>query len=543
VAGAPGSSTVVIKRGSGSDPLPKTGPAVPGVDRSASCAVNSVTTTLVRRLSHVEYNRTVATLFAGVAVPNQVLAEDLRVHGFENNSASLNPSSVLIEQYGDAAVSIAQLAAAKPEAVLPCTPNGADMACASMFIQSFGLRAFRRPLTAEEQSRYEAFFAQQMGAISFNGALELTLQAFLQSPQFNYRLELSSNTAVDGQTVALDDYETASRLSYFLWQTMPDDTLFMAAAKGELHTAAQIEVEARRMLGDDRGTAAIVDFHRQWLDFDRLNAQNKDPMLFPTWNDALRSAEREESDRFVTQVYKEGAGTLTELLTSTKTYVNKPLADLYGVSVSGSDWQAVNLPQDQRSGILTHAAFLASEAHTTNGSPPLRGVAILDSLLCDRPGPPPANANTSTPTNDSGMPRTNRQLFEQRTAPADCQGCHLRINGVGYGLEAYDSTGAYRTTDNGLSVDASGALMGTDVDGAFNGGIELSRKLADSKQVQYCAVRNWYRYAYGRNEATEDWCKLDALYDGLQSKGGDIRELLVQLVTSYEFMHRPAPAP
>ncbi len=523
-------------------PVPPAGPSVPGIDRSAECKLASVRPTLVRRLSHVEYTRTLADLLPGVTVPPLDLITDLPVHGFENNATQLNPSTVLIEQYADAAAAIAQVAAAEPSAILPCTPQGNDMGCATDFIKTFGMRAFRRPLTAEEQARYEGFFAQQMIAISWNGALELTLQALLQAPQFLYRLELSGDMPTDGAGVALDDYEMASRLSYFLWQSMPDDQLFAAAQRGELHTAQQVEAQARRMIEDPRGVAGIVDFHRQWLDFDRVNSQNKDPMLFPDWNDTLRQSMREEVDRFVGYVFSDGGGTLAELLTSTTTFANKPLADLYGVPISGTDWQMASLPGDQRSGLLTRADFLASRAHTTNGSPPLRGVSVLDELLCNRPPPPPPNADTSTPTGDPSMPKTNRQLFEERTAPATCQACHQTINGLGYGFEHYDSIGRYRTTDNGLPVDAKGSVMGTDADGSYDGALELSQRLAGSDQVNYCMVRNWYRYAFARDDAIEDWCKLDSAYAAVQAHGGDIRELLVSLATSYEFMHRPATA-
>jgi hypothetical protein len=508
---------------------------LPGkVDRDIECSANAIVPTLVRRLSHVEYARTVSDLFPELAIPEQEFAEDLRVHGFENNATSLNPSAVLVEQYAESAARIAELVGDSAASVLPC--DGADMACGSQFIESFGARAFRRPLTDEEQQRYEGFFAQQMEAISFRGALELTVQAFLQAPAFLYRLELDGE--VDGDAVQLDDYEMASRLSYFLWQSMPDDELFAAAAAGELHTADQVQTQARRMLDAPRAVDAIVDFHRQWLAFDRVFEENKDPELFPDWSEDLRAAMREESDRFVAWNFEEGDGTIASLLTSNVSFVNGVLAEFYGVDASGDDFQQVTLPEE-RSGLLTRGTFLASRSHSANGSPPLRGVAVLDELLCDRPPPPPPNADTSTPMSD-GEPRTNRELFEARTAPAGCQNCHQRINGIGYGFEAFDATGHYRTTDNDQPVDATGELIGTDVDGTFDGATELSERLATSGQVEYCAVRNWFRYAFAREDQPGDWCKLDALYTALQQHDGDVRELLVQITSSYEFTHRPA---
>jgi hypothetical protein len=286
-----------------------------------------------------------------------------------------------------------------------------------------------------------------------------------------------------------------------------------------------------------RAQLAIADFNRQWLDFDRLLTQNKDSDTYPGWTDSLRDSMAKESNLFVEHVFgKEGSGTISELLTSTTSFVDKELGDLYGVK--GDDFEKVELPPE-RAGILTRGTFLASQAHSTNGSPPLRGVAVLDALLCDRPPPPPPSANTATPVNDPNAPKSNRELFEERTAPAGCQGCHKSINGIGFGFEEFDSIGQFRTTDNDKPVNATGELVGTDVDGKFNGAAELAQTLSQSAQVQYCVVRNFYRYAHGREEAAGEWCKLDQLNAALDKSGGDVRELLVQIATSHEFMKRP----
>jgi hypothetical protein len=511
-----------------------------GESEPSVCTADLVKTSAVRRLSHTEYNRTVTALFPGLDIPKQEFAADLQIHGFENNADAMNPSPVLVEQYADAAGRIAQIAASNSDALLPCTPSGNDMSCAHDFIATFGRDAFRRPLSSEEQGRYEGFFAQQMGELSFGAAVELTVQAFLMSPQFLYRLELGSSNEQAGQVVALDDYAMANRLSYLVLQSMPDAELFAAAAQGELHTAEQIEAQTRRMLGTPAAAAALVDFHRQWLDFDRLMTEDKDPGMFPAWNDGLQAAMREESDRFVAHVFgDEGTGSVKELLTSNVSFVNGELADLYGVDVSGSGWQQVSLPSNERAGILTRANFLASRAHSTNGSPPLRGVAVLDKLLCSRPPPPPPTVNTSLSPSDAAGPVTNRQLFEARTGVSACQGCHKSINGIGYGLEAFDSIGRFRSTDNGLPVDASGELISSiNSDGPYNGGVELSKKLGDSDQVERCAVTNMYRYAMAREEKSNDSCKLDALNATMKASGGDIRELIVSIATSREFTHR-----
>jgi hypothetical protein len=506
----------------------------------SACTADLVKASAVRRLSHTEYNRTVRALFPALDITTQGFAADLPIHGFENNADAMNASPVLVEQYADAAGRIAEIAAENSDAILPCAPDGNDPACASDFIATFGRDAFRRPLSSEEQTRYEGFFGQQMAELGFDAAVELTVQAFLMSPQFLYRLELGQSDEEPGQVVALDDYAMASRLSYLVLQSMPDAELFAAAEQGRLHTQDQIEAQTRRMLGTEAATAALVDYSRQWLNFDRLLTEDKDPGMFPAWNDGLQAAIREESDRFVAHVFgQQGTGSINELLTSNVSFVNAELAQLYGVDVSGNGWQQVSLPSQERAGLLTRANFLASRAHATNGSPPLRGVAVLDQLLCSRPPPPPPTVNTSLSPNDSDAPVTNRQLFEARTGVSACLGCHKSINGIGYGLEAFDSIGRFRTTDNGFPVDASGELVSTiNADGPYNGAVELSQKLGTSEQVERCAVTNMYRYAMARDTKQNDSCKLDALSSGMKQSGGDIRELIVSIATSHEFTHR-----
>lgn len=513
-----------------------------GGDGASACSAGPEGVVVVRRLNRVEYHRTVRDLFPTLEIPEQTLVVDKPVHGFENASRSLNPSHVLVEQHKDAARAIAQLAAARAGELAPCAKAGElDAACARQLVSALAPRAFRRPLTREEAARLEAFFAEHRAEGGARRALEHTIEALLQSPQFLYRLE-HGVPEPGAAMLRLSDYEVASRLSYFLWQSMPDDALFAAAARGELRTREQVAEQARRMVSDPRATRAVQDFHRQWLSLDRLMKENKDPKLYPAWNDTLRDAMREESDRFVAHAYESGANMLAELLTSRTTFVNKPLAQYYGVPFAGGEgWQRAELPAAERSGILTRANFLAAYAHTLSGSPPLRGVAVLDKLLCDPLPPPPPNADLSQPIGKGGEPRTNRELFAERTSPAPCRDCHEDIDAIGFGFERYDAMGSFRTVDNGAPVDATGALRNTrDIDGPFDGAIELSARLAGSEQVRACMVRNWFRYAFAREPRSADRCTLDALDAALARSGGDLRALLVAIATSYDFMHVPA---
>ncbi len=437
----------------------------------------------MRRLSHAEYRATIHALFPGTTLPDIELPRDLAVHGFENDSGVLASSPLLVERYSELAVAIAHAAVAESiDTLAPCAPLADTDDCAREFVRSFGRRAFRRPLTEAEVDRFTDLIVSQMNdVLTFDGGVELALQAFLQSPAFLFRIESAPAGAEVDDLVPVDGYEMASRLSYLIWESMPDDVLFAAAEAGELSTTEQIEAQARRMLDDERALPALVDFHRQWLGFDQVLEQEKEASMFPEWTPTLREAMAEEAKRFVGAVLREDDATVAALLTSRRTEVNAELAAIYGMAGVGSEWTAVDLDPSQRAGVLTLPAVLAGLARPTNGSPPLRGVFVLERLLCARPPDPPPNADTSTPEPPDGGTYTNRQLFEIRTSPPQCQGCHTHIDGIGFGFEGYDAIGRHRDLDNGIAVDATGMVKGfPDIDGEFDGAVELIERLAGS---------------------------------------------------------------
>jgi hypothetical protein len=487
----------------------------------------------LRRLSVVEYQNTLRDVLFGLELTDAPeLPADVREHGFENVAAQLSAPPLLVERQEIIATMAAEAAmtdAPTRAQLLPCSgwdTAAAQDACTDAFLSTFGRRAFRRPLTADERADFTAFVRDVTGRIDYEAAIELAIAALMQSPQFVYRVETGDSVP--------SAYDVASRLSYFLWQSMPDDVLLDAAEAGELSTPEELEAQARRMLAMPAARAAMIDFHRQWLDFDRVVGEPKNPAQFPAWSDGLRAAIREEADRFVGSVLFDRDPTVRALLTDRTAWVDAELAAHYGLDpVSG--WTEVQLPAGERAGILTRAAFLAGRAHETNGSPVLRGAFVIDRLLCRELGSPPDDADTSPVVPDeSAGPQTNRMLFEQRTSPTQCQGCHSQIDGIGYGFEAYDATGAFRTTDNTLPVDATGTLLGTDVDGPYDGAIEISERLGESTVVERCVAQSWVRYSLGRATQRADDCLLERARDALERSGGDLRELMVSIVTSPE---------
>jgi hypothetical protein len=520
-------------------------------DAAKNC-MPSIAPAPLRRLSYAEYQATTTDLLGALKAAPIVLSRDPDEHGFENRATLLNPSPMLVEQWGDGAIAagLAASTATAGASIVPCAPKTAadEAPCGVQFIQQFGAKAFRRPLTTEEVADYTAFFEGERANSNFAGAVQLTTEAFLQSPQFLYRMELGDPATKEADRIKLTSYEIATRLAYLAWGSAPDAMLLTAAATPNgLDDAATREAHARRLLKDARAGQMMVEFHRQWLDLDHIAKEPKDPKTYPKYDAALESAIREETDRFVRKVMWQGTGTLSAFLTSTDTEVNAPLAALYGVAApaaTATSWVAASLDPTQRAGFLTRANFLAGRAHQLEGSPPLRSVFVRDRLLCLPALMPPADANLSEPAAMPGATaETNRQLFEDRIAPATCKGCHTIINPMGYGLENYDAVGAYRTMDNGLPVDATGSINSTDVDGPFTGGVELSKKLAGSKTVAACVTQNWYAYAEGRDLGTADSCRLAKLNLSLADAGGDVRELLVAIVTSPEFIYRDPVTP
>lgn len=498
----------------------------------------------LRRLSARQYANTVRDLFPGVALPEPTILVDPKVGGFEHDAAAQTPSALLIEQYQRAAVEITAAAMQQSEAWLPCPLDGGEdaAACGEALILELGPRAFRRPLDAATAQVYLDFFAAQLEAEGFRVALELTVQAMLQAPQFIYFIEdVAADADPSARIQPLDDYSLATRLSYFVWNTMPDAELFAAAATGELRDDAGLTAQVERMLADPRARTATVEFFRQWFDFDRLDTIVPDPASYPSYTPALRDAMREELERFVAWLVHDERGGVDELLRSDRGFVDAELAALYGVASPSEPWQPVTLDASERAGILTRAGFLAARAHAVQPSPVKRGVFVLEHLLCAPPPPPPPNVDTSVPDNDPAQPKTNRERYAAHTDEALCVACHADIDPIGFGFEHYDSLGAWRTHDGGWPVDASGTLTLDAVELAFDGVPQLAALLADSERVHACVVTHHLRWALARSPASADACSQAALEATFADGEGSLRELVVAIVLSDAFRLRARP--
>jgi Protein of unknown function (DUF1592)/Protein of unknown function (DUF1588)/Protein of unknown function (DUF1595)/Protein of unknown function (DUF1585)/Protein of unknown function (DUF1587) len=505
----------------------------------------------LRRLTRQEYASSVRDLLGMTNVSTDDIPADENVGPFSSNTVT-SLTDLGTQQYLDSAETLSTAAVATPAALtalVGCdrtSPTTAtDATCASSFIDHFGARAFRRPLAADEKARYVSLFTNAAGTTAtFSDGIRLVVEAFLQSPNFLYHVEADQTPQPAGALVALDSYQLAARLSFFLWGSVPDDPLMAAAAAGGLGDATALRAQVTRMLADPRAHDAIATFHTQWLDLGKLPATTKDPALYPQFSPALRDAMQAETVAFVDDVIRSGDGRLETLLTAPYSILDGGLFDLYGVARPAGTTGPVRVQLDpsKRAGVLTQASFLATHAHENQTSPVARGVAILRNVMCVGLPDPPANVNNAPP--DPAPGATTRQRFAAHESVASCAACHKLIDGIGLGFEAYDAVGALRTMDAGQPVDSSGNIMGApEIDGPFVGAVQLAQKLAGAEQVQQCVARQWFRFALGRLEDGSDGCSLQGAFNAFDASKHDVRQLLAAIATSDAFRYRKVGAP
>ncbi len=499
----------------------------------------------MRLLTRIEYQNTLEQLFGrAFTLSNTFPAESQDETGFFKVA---RVDQVSVAAYQDAALDIAAQVSAKPAELLGCDPSavGQEDTCIRVFLSSFTPRAYRRPLEAAELEQHLSFYRDTLrGQLGLGApeALKLLIAALLESPYFLYHWERGSQPGpADRGVVKLNAHHLASQLAYFLWASMPDDELFAAAASDGLDSPVQIEAQARRMLGDPKAEHTVAAFHEQWLGLTSLASLGKAAGLYPQWNPALGSAMAEEFRRFTTGVVLHGDGRFASLLSSRSTYINEPLAVVYGISgVSGTDLVAHELPAAERAGLLTLAGFLTAHSGESEGSPIFRGKFLRERLLCDPMPPPPDNI---PPLPAAAVDVGIKQRHLEHAAVSPCKDCHLRMDFIGFGLDNFDALGTYHQTDALGPIDAAGQVYGLDgTDPTFNGPLELMQLLGGSDQVRRCLTKEWFRYAFARREAAADRASFDAAYAAFGGSNYDIRELLVALAKTRSFSYRSLDA-
>lgn len=516
-----------------------------------ACPTAEITPTPLRRLTKFEYANVVKELLKVDPAPVADMPVDEVTDGFNNNAGVLTVSPLHAEKYVLVAEALAKAAVKNLSTLTTCntTTTGED-ACATQFARSFGRRAFRRALTpADETFLMSAYSAGKTGGTYAEG-IEVMIRAALQAPDFLYRLETTAPAAATTKLVPLGPYELATRLSFLVWGTGPDDALLDVAARGGLGTRTDVATRARDMLKDPRAKIAITEFYNQWMGTSRLDTLSKSATLFPSYSNALRDAMARELPAFVDHVlWSGGDRKLGTLLTSPLAFVSGPLAQLYGVTApagAASTPQMVMTPAAQgRSGLLTQAGFLAVQAHPDQTSPVLRGKFVRTKLMCQPPPPAPPDADITPPSVTEGG--TARDRFSAHSAAGtSCSGCHVLMDPIGFAFENFDAVGSYRTTEAGKTIDASGAINAAKdpaLGGAFTGVKELGGKLAASDQVRDCVATQWFRFAAGRAEEGPDGCSLTTMQDAFTASNGDLVELVVAMTQTDAFWYRAPTAP
>lgn len=491
----------------------------------------------LRRLTNREFDNTVRDLLGDATAPGRDFAEAGEALGFDNNADILNVTDLLAEQYMHAAEGLAERATADLPRFVGCDAAKDD--CVRAFVERFGQRAFRRPLTAQELDRLVAFNGANRAVTDTRTAVQMTVQAMLQSPHFLYRVELGVPSA-GAAWVPLTDWEMASRLSYLVWGSMPDEQLFAAAGAGKLRTKEQVLAQAERMLADPKARDMIVDFHDQWLRLRDIDTLDKNTTVYPSYRPELRPLWRRETEEFVTRTVLDENGSFATLLTANHTYLNGELAAFYGVGgPTGDAWTKVPLDPKRSTGFLTHAGHLAALSKPNQSSPVHRGKFVREQILCQQLPPPPPNVDVTPPELDPTL--TTRQRFAEHSKNAACKGCHHLMDPMGLGFEHYDGVGKWRDDEGGLAIDDSGRVEDADLaDPAFQGAPALAAKLAASTQVQHCVTSQWFRYAFGRAETDADACALQTVRDRFAATGGNVKALILALTQTDTFMVRPS---
>jgi hypothetical protein len=500
---------------------------------------NRVAPMPLRRLTHAEYDATVRDLFGlGDTAAARFPADDNAV-GFSNAVVIQNVSPDLALLYANSAAALAAGSVTDVVAAAGCEP-ALEEECARRAVASFGARAYRRPLAEGELDRLVALFAANRPARTFEHAMRIVITAMLQSPHFLYRPELPSGP-VAGDAIALGPYEVAARLSYLYAGSMPDDELWRLAETGELLAPGEVERQAERLLTSERGRALARQFVLEWFDLDRIDRVAKSDVAYPEFSPALRDAMANDATRFVDWVLWDSDARLHTLLTSPMVFADAALGNVYGLDAAPADDQTpTSAPAEERAGLLTRAGFLAVFANPQQTDPVRRGLFVREQLLCQSLPEPPSTLMPIEPEPSTGT--TTRERYQQHATDPMCSGCHRWMDPIGFGFEGYDAIGRYRTEENGVPVDDTGEIIdATGVEGTFEGAVELAEQLAGSAEVSDCAVRQWFRWAFGRLEADDDLATLAAMRDAFMRADGDLRALLLSVASTRAFTHGRTP--
>jgi hypothetical protein len=527
----------------------------------------------LRRLNRTEYNNTIRDLFGLDLRPADEFPSDDLGHGFDNNGEVLSLPPLLLEKYLAAADKVTE-AAFRSDAVRqrllhpppddpvllpyravaypvrdfgkrlilsaadlpPPDPETQELEQAYQVLRAFADRAYRRPVMHDELTRLLRFVeAARKDGEGYEKGLRMAMRAVLTSPHFLFRIETSAGPD-EASALGLHDFRLATRLSYFLWGSMPDEELFRAAARRTLRHRKDLSAQVRRMLRDPRSRSLAEDFAGQWLQTRSLKELVPDPGRFPEFDQPLRAAMLRETELFFDAIVREDRSVL-ELLDADFTFVNERLARHYGIAgVQGDEFRRVSLAGTPRAGVLTQAGVLTITSNPTRTSPVKRGKWILDNILGTPPAPPPPGAGDLR-DDPHGVPSGSlRQRMERHRSNPECASCHSRMDPLGFGLENFDAIGAWRDRDGTSPIDGSGTLPGGE---SFDGPAQLRASLkARPDDFARCLVEKLLTYALGRGVERRDRPAVNAMVRKLARQDYRFSALVLAVVQTDLFQVR-----
>lgn len=515
----------------------KSGPSDPGTATpppvSACKGEPSVGAGPWRRLTATQYVNTVRDL-VGVVPETSGFLPDSRTGQFTTN-AKLPVQELDVDGYATVAEATAKKATENLQTLVGCnTATMGEDACAGQFIKDLGGRAYRRPLTAEEEAGFKAIYALGK-AESFATGIRMVVEAALQSPNFLYMVEPTVDSTK--KLRSLTGYEVATRLSYLITGSMPDAELFAAARSGKLNDAAGVKTAAERLMASPKFAAQVGNFHTELLGVDSVTQNQvvtKPSAKFPNFDASLRAAMRDEPRRFVDYVMTKGSGSIEELLTASYVLPTGGLVGIYGNPKLESDGRAV-MADGSRSGVLTLASTQSVHPRLATPSAAVnRGYMVRTEFLCETIPPPPGNIDFTPPPNAAEL--SAQQLLREHQNNPTCKACHSLMDSIGFGFENYDLVGAYRTKDDrGVTLDSSGDVTGLDNGGVFSNPREMTQKLGASSKVRACMATQWFRYALAREPGDRDACTTQLFTEALSKGKGVLKDGLLALVVSDSF--------
>lgn len=500
----------------------------------------------MRRLTESQYRNTIADVFSPEIRVVGRFEPDLRVEGLAAvGSSQVSISASGYEQYYALAGRIAGqlLDEARWRSIMPCDAEASasfDEACARLIVAHFGERLFRREMTPDSIDEWlEAGHLAMEHVGDFRSAMTLTIEGMLSSPEFLFIVDTVEE--VDGGRVRLTGHAVASRLSYLLWNTAPDEALLQVARNGELSTRAGLEAQVDRMLASERLQEGVEAFFSDFLHLNAFATLDKDKLIYPAFNQEVASDAREQLLMFMNYHLLERGAPYTDVLTSKETFMTRPLGVIYGVPVRPRNgWELVRFEdQDLRGGLISHIGFTALHSHPGRSSATLRGIAVRELLLCQSVAPAPAAVNfTVVQETDNPDFKTARARLTQHRTDEACASCHEFIDPIGLAMENFDGSGSLRFTENGEHIDASGVI-----DGYHFGDINsLGKVLSEHPATTACLVEKMQKYAAGRSVRQSEAAWTDRLERAFRNKDYRLKPLLREIALSPELYAVSVPS-